>query len=318
LAVQVKRFSLLSLAILTSVTALVGIGPIGSAGAEEPPQGKWTANVYFRASYGVSLGKPTVVTNSGTWSLNHFLLVGDKGAGYRMKFDPPYYIRPAPDVQVKWPLLEGDARVTDFTVSAGMTFADSGPLDERCTVTDRDGQKSDRYQCSLQQRGIVRNWDLILTDNQVDRLAEASGTITTVGPVSLEGGTFETASPHHVRSAKAVPADSSTQFDATLGSSDVVTERRLASGKFRYALLDGGTPVHDRESGEPLYVSGTVYNYNGASFKGGSNCQIVAGPAYRPVANSGYSCDIDGYYGGSVLTAGRAQYITDFTIHKKR
>jgi hypothetical protein len=240
-----------------------------------------------------------------------------------MTFDGPLLFS-VPDVQVTWPLLHGDGSNetddTEYIVSARTAFSYDyrGTLHtEECTVTDRNGQQSDRYQCSLQPRGKAFDYDLILTDKKVDRLAEASGTITTVGSVSLEKGSFETESPRYVSGAKAVPAGSSTQFDATLASSDVVNERRLARGMFRYALLDAGTPVRDRESGQPLYVSGKVHNYNGVSFRGGSECQIVAGSAYRPVENSGYSCDMNGYYGGSVLTAGRAQYITDFTVSKK-
>lgn len=327
---------------MTSVVTLVGGGPAALASAEEVPiartdtgvstpqpgrEGEVAGNVFFRAGYGLSLGRPTTVMNSGTWTLDHFLNAADKGVGYRMTFDDPW-TAPVPEVKVTWPLLQGDAsdeeHDTGYTVSAltaysyyrgGVEYRD-GRYRKDCTVTDRNGQQSDRYQCSLEIRSGTWDYYLHLTDKQVDRLAEASGTISTVGSVSLEEGSFETESSRYVSGAKAVPAGSSTQFDATLSSSDVVEERRLARGTFKYALLDDGKTVLDRESGQPLYVSGKVYNYNGVSFRGGSACQIVAGPAYRPVENSGYSCEIDGYYGGSVLTAGRAQYITDFTIRK--
>jgi hypothetical protein len=52
--------------------------------------------------------------------------------------------------------------------------------------------------------------------------------------------------------------------------------------------------------------------------RGGSSCQIVTGDvAHLPVKDSGYSCDMNGYYAAAAGVDDRAQYFTDFTISEK-
>jgi hypothetical protein len=323
-----KRTSVKFLAILTSVAALAVVGPAGLALAENLPgptadaevsarlssaEGPYSTDVFFRARHGLSLGEPTVEVNERTRTLDQDVLAGGRGAGYRLTYED----RPA--VRVAWPLEQGKSAETGFTVRAGIGYQDGRGVYGDCTIQDRNGQTSDRYACSLRPIPESRDFDLIITDRLLVRVAEASGTISPVGTVSLEEGEFGTESKRYVSSAAAVPAGSSTQFDVTLKPADKTREPGLAQGKFIYALFDEGQPVLSKETNEPLYVLGEAHNYNEiGDFRGGSSCQIVTGDAkHLPVKNSGYKCEMDGYYAGDVDTDDRAQYFTNFTISEK-
>jgi hypothetical protein len=324
------------LAILTSVAALTVVGPAGLASAENLPgptadadastrlssaAGPITTNVRFRARHGLSLGKPTVEVNDRTRTLDQYLLADGKGAGYRLTYNDPARPSDQPAVRVAWPLQLGQAAQTEYTVKAGIGYDEKGRgIYGDCVIHDPKSQPSDRYVCSLKSRdGTWSEFDLIITDRLLVRVAEASGTISTVGTVSLKEGKFGTESKRFVSGAEAVLAGSPTQFDTTLKPADKANVPGLAQGRFIYALFDEGQPVLSKETNEPLYVLGEAHNHNESGvLRGGSSCQIVTGDvAHLPVKDSGYSCDMNGYYAAAAGVDDRAQYFTDFTISEK-
>jgi hypothetical protein len=180
----------------------------------------------------------------------------------------------------------------------------------------------------MEQRGADFDWDLHLSDDRVKRLAEASGSVRTDGSVSLNASYFRptraytTQSELRVDGADDVGPNSSTQFGAVLTPDDVKPPKKpdepeTARMKFTYAIRDAGAPGGGPRVGPQYFVRGDVSNYRGPKFTGASSCEITD-EANNPVHNSGYTCEMNSYYGGAINTPGRAQYITDFTVSKKK
>jgi hypothetical protein len=336
--VGMKRFSLSCVAVVASVAALASAGPVAFASAEALPdssssgevasfrEGDTAANVAFQARSGISLGSPTADAHYNTASFGFLNDAGAQSAGYRITWDhsPIHPVRPY--AEVTWPLLKGQDKVAIGSVT--FRLGGDGTL---CRVTDKTGKEAGPLKCSMSPRSLDKGWDFSIIDDGLDRIAEASGSITTDASVSLDTSPFTPANGYnsqsvpalgyttesklHVNGADVVPVSSSTQFDAVLTAKNVTTEPDTARMKFRYAIRDAKQPADGKSP--KYYVRGDVSNYRGNIFVGGSSCEIVD-DLDQIVENSGYSCQMDKYYAGSVLTDGRSQYITDFTISKKK
>jgi hypothetical protein len=127
-------------------------------------------------------------------------------------------------------------------------------------------------------------------------------------------GGYITESELHVDGADVVPVNTSTQFDAVLLEWEETSEPYTARMRFKYAIRDASAPVG---RGPQFYVRGSVSHHEAERYVGGTTSEIIDYLG-TVVDDSGYTCTMDGYYAGSVLTAGRAHYITDFTIGKKK
>jgi hypothetical protein len=163
----------------------------------------------------------------------------------------------------------------------------------------------------MAQRGLDLDWDLYLTDDGVDRVAEASGSIKTDGLISLERGRFLTESKLRLNGANEVWADSSTQFDAVLTSTDATSEPDTARAHFEYALLVNGQPLYDKATGQRVVVRGDVSNQRGWVYKGDSSCAIVTESGV-PYESNHYTCSMKGSYAKTGTS--RVHYITEFTV----
>jgi hypothetical protein len=345
----VKCLAFKYVAVLASVSALVCAGSVAAASAEElagadaeelsvQTCNKWNcpdeaANIRFHVGESISLGAPTVVTNHNTQSVGYHSYLNDedaeKSSGFQTTYQQPFRIEV--DVEVSWPILRGpDGAQTGHTVRARIHGSSSRwaqhQLAADCSVTGPSG--GSRYKCYLNRRAWkcdhsdcwgYADWDLHLTDDRVDRLAEASGAIKTEGSVSLGNGEFDTDSSARIDGATTVPAGKSTQFDAVRKLTDGVTDparKDRAHMAFTYALSDGGRPVRS-QNGQQLYVSGSVSNSRGPFwFSGKSSCDIITADG-TVVENSGYACNREGAHPNTGITDGRVHYITDFTIKKK-
>jgi hypothetical protein len=344
--VIMKRKSLSCVAVLASVAALAGVGPAGWAAAGELPesgnrpaaassqvnsQGGYAASVTYRVGNGIWLGTPKVVADNRADTLELLNNVGEKGAGYRFTWGGTATRQNSLDVRVQWPILKKDGSQTDYTATSEIRYFGPewgyGPQ-TTCVVRDSARKNVDHLRCAMDRRGGAWDWNMHITDTTVNRLAEASGSVKTDDSVSLDTaipmipGGYTTESQLRIDGADVVPTNSSTQFDAVLRTTDVTPPNTLkepdtARMKFKYAIRDADQPGGGRGFGPQYYVRGEVSNQRGSMFKGGSSCEIIDYLG-TVVENSGYSCTMDGYYDGSVGTAGRAQYITDFTIGKKK
>lgn len=339
-------------AVLASVAALVCVGSVGAASADEmsdagadKPSVQWctpwhcpdeTAYVRFHVGESLTLGKPKLINNKNAPSVDYHSYLDDGGAEKSSGFQTTYrqVHRPEIDVEVSWPILRGpDGATTGYTVNSrihghhvsGERMPAPSQLEGDCSVTGPSGE--DRFHCSMNRRAWrcdtmdcwgYTDWDLHLTDDRVDRLAEASGAVKTQGSVSLGNGEFATDSQARIDGAKAVPAGKSTQFDAVRKLTDGVTDparSERAQMTFTYALLDGDLPAR-AENGQRLYVSGSVSNFRGPLwFSGNSSCDIITADG-DVVENSGYSCNRESAHPNTGIKDGRIHYITDFTVKK--
>lgn len=321
---------------------VAGVGPAGAAYGEEQAESSarttmtlardgWCndkrATVHFHVGAGITLGRPAIVKNSDTYTLDALTDADDRNAGYVTTYSECAFMVGG-EVEVAWPILTGSGGATtghSLTcrtygyLSAGYPGADS-----KCSVRGADGK--DRFHVSLSNRFLKLIWDVRLTDGDVDRRAEASGSISADGSVSLDATpyfpatAYTTESQLRVNGADVVPAGSSTQFDAVLTPSDLAPPKKpkepdTARMTFKYAIRDAGEP--DR-SIPRFYVRGDVSNYRGPTlFRGGSSCEIV-NHLDEPVENSGYSCTMNGYHASTGIPDGRVHYVTDFTVGKSR
>jgi hypothetical protein len=310
-----KRFTLTCSAVLATVAAVAGVGPAGwgTAGAEAATQDDdlTRLTVNFHVADGITLGKQTVLKNENTFTLDPLVDVGGRGAGYESTYNP----RNRLDVSVSWPVLQGrDAAVTGYTLTC-KTGA-GAVLSIECSVSGPD--KSNPFHASVNQRGGEHDWDVHVTDDRVDRLAEASGAVRTDGSVSLLEplfGSYYTESEMRLDGASAVPVNSSTQFDAVLRPSDrerSLREPDTARMTFVYAMYADGRPAYSSD-GKRLYVRGNVWNDRSGVFLGGSSCEIGIADG-TVVENSGYTCSMQGAHPDTGVKDGRVHYITDFTV----
>lgn len=339
-----KRISLSFVSVLASIAALAGAGPSGVASAEElygaggpssaasaqlDEPATSSASVVFHVANGISLGAPTETVNEGTRTFDQLLNVGGKGAGYRMTLARERINRGNLDVKVTWPLMRGrDFATTGYTVTARIRDVKNKPSSSlvlaTCTVQGPEGKDKDRFRCSMNRQGYVWHWDAQITDSHVNRLAEASGSISTADSVSLGDGQFVTESNMRVDGAEAIPARSSTQFDAVLKATDKSSEPATARMRFRYAIhlperppYVPNLPGYTANGSTQLYVRGSVSNYRGGIFSGNSSCDIVTADD-QVVQNTGYECTMKGAYLDTGFGDGRGHYRTDFEVSKKK
>jgi hypothetical protein len=280
-------------------------------------------SVHFRVATGITLGAPALMENRGTWSFDFLTDVGSQHAGYAVEHDFGIYNHA---VTVSWPILIGNDREATGQTLICRTYGTSSVT----SGTECRTSGGHRFQVTVDEtsddssRQHWARWDVRITDGDVKRLAEASGSIKTDGSVKLDGSylapekAYQTESRLRIDGVDVVPMNSLTQFDAVLTTDDLERPKKpkepeTARMKFRYAILDASQP--DRSIPQ-YYVRGDVFNHRGGKFTGGSSCEIVD-YLDNPVEDSGYTCTMDGYYAGAINTAGRAHYITDFTVSKK-
>jgi hypothetical protein len=325
------------MALVASFAVAACVGSAGSAPAAELSESginpevsgqEWVryrfAGVHLHVGHGLQFGAATNIVNERTDTFSELENEGRKGAGYKYTFyQIPFRSRVnPPDTGASWQILDGGGSPTGFTLVGRV-----GWKGDSCTIEGSGGPNEGHFHCSVTKRGADLDWDIYVKDDRVDRRAEASGSITTDGSVSLDASPFlpakayTTESKLRVNGADVVPANSSTQFDAVLTRADVEpgpgknpTEPDTARMKFRYAIRDANQPGR---SIPQFYVRGDVSNHRGGKFTGGSSCEIVD-YLDTPVQNSGYTCTANGYHASTGIRDGRVHYITDFTISKKQ
>lgn len=327
-----KQISLSSLAIVSIIAALgsVGVPQVASAvdlpdsGAEgglastQSDPKEYATGFFFHVGAGLRLGSPKVIKNEGTLALKPLLDMDTKGAGYTSRFLGMAKRHHELDVEVSWPILKG-ANETNTTYTVTSRMYDSKNANRtyyECAVTDSSGKETGPFHCSMARRGLDLDWDLHLTDDGVDRVAEASGSIKTDDSVSLEDGQFQTESPLRLNGAGEVWANSSTQFDAVLASEDKTSESETARAHFEYALLVDGQPLYDKWTGKRVFVRGDVSNRRGMFvYTGASSCAIVTQNGL-PADSTGYTCSREESHAKTGTS--RVHFITDFTVKKRQ
>lgn len=320
------------MAILASVAVAAGAAPAGFASAEEQrhsgtrsegsllTQSSHNVGVYFHVGYGLALGKPTEIANRFSLPYAHFLDVGAKGAGYKFRMTRASAAATRSVMSVSWPILEGRTGWSDSgyrVVSTIKGETGSSGWEETCRIDDPRDLGGTYFHCNQVRRGLDFDWDLHITDDRVDRAAEASGAIRAVGPVSLSSGVTYSESKLQLIGSEAIPEHSSTQFDAVLTPSDKTSEPDTARMKFNYALNDGGQPVYSTKNGRPLHVRGYVANQRTRTrFDGGAWCEFVTSET-EVEKDSGYTCELEwGNYANTGTKDGHVHYIVNFAVKK--
>lgn len=342
---NMKWFASYSLAALMSVAAICWVAPVGAASAEEQPspgvrsesastEADYAASVAFRIGAGMSLGAPTTRVNRRTEAFSAPTDVGGDGAGFRFAFNKWHTGEfQSTIVDVAWPIRKGKAKEkTDLTLSTRIEFepiADIGTGTPRaplaphyeCYVKDSKGQVSSKVHCWMERHGLDKDWDLHLTDDDLNRRAEVSGSFRTEGQLSLQGGEYTAGpAPHvpelYVSGAPAVRAGESTQFDAVRGRNESPATLKVARMDFKYGLFEGGQPVTS-VYGTKLYLVGHVANDAGGFWSSGDSECYLKDEHDRRIDDPRFSCEMTGKYAKTALSDGRVHYITDFVISRK-
>jgi hypothetical protein len=326
-----KRMTLSCVAVLAGAAALVGLGPVGLADAEGLPgssaqDSTIRVSLNFHAGDGITLKYPTATWKDDVWNFQRLFYEGGDGAGFS------YNAHSSPDTgwggmagsKMSWPIRQYGVE-TGYTVTArvGEGYSGDFPWEPGCVITDANNRQTGPYHCTMAERSLDNDYDLHITDDRVNRWAEASGSITTTGNVSLqtppdEDAAFTTESQRKVFGTATVDAVAPTEFDAVLVEGEDTSEPNTARMSFKYALLDNGKPVTSSINGKPLYVEGEVWNYRGGmAFKGDSSCRFASQDGVVD-GNSGYSCNRSGDFAHTGVGDGHVHYISDFTISKKQ
>lgn len=162
---------------------------------------------------------------------------------------------------------------------------------------------------------------------ELNRDAEASGTISTRHGLSLKDGTYQSYDlPYSVHGASSVDPVHPTAFDTVLREGDRVPEKfanrelikNQARTEFAYQIYEG-----DRPTG--YWVAGLSTNHRGAWFSGDGRCAIYLDNPLRdgkvlddsqPILgrDSEHSCTADGSYKGGPRESGRGHFTTDFIV----
>lgn len=333
------------------VAAVMWAGPAGVASAEEAPasgvqsvaaaaKADHAASISFRVGAGMTLGEPTTRVNQRTEALDYLSDLGNRGAGFSVAFND--WAPGTEDftiAEVSWPILQSKDRAEpepgkdkakpDFTLSARLEFHPIFGLGldttrpptlpgYKCEVRDSKGQISSKIHCWMERHGWDNDWDLHLTDDDLDRRAEASGSFRTEGSVSLEGGTYAAGPELYVEGAGAVHAGESTQFDAVRQRNERPATTKVATIYFKYSLLDAGQPVRSKTDGSRLTLMGSVSNDAGGFwYSGKSECSFI-NERGLPVEDSGYSCAWNDHHAKTAYNDGRVHYITDFVVSRNK
>jgi hypothetical protein len=246
---------------------------------------------------------------------------GDKSGGFRLSWERPiggseHYLH-----SVRWPILQGsEASPTFYGVVVALDVSQRG-VKHDCTAGayGREQEQAGPFHCSLIQRGQGDRWDMYITDDRVERIAEASGSITTDSSLALEDGNYQSIYPPlrlRLDGAPVVPAGSSTQFDAVATPEDTYNPVGEREGNiyFSYALVDDGRPVYGSD-GKRAYVSGLVRN-NRVS-PGRFYCDVATrGDLGAGTVVPGYSCDTVSSYATDWGADERVHFVTHFTVRK--
>jgi hypothetical protein len=298
--------------ILTSIVGLVSGGAAESASAEEFRD----ASINFHVADGIRLGSPSRL--SGDYlhvDLEPLSEADDKAAGLRLWYrGDPAMAR----AEASWPILQGQAETrTGYTVTTVLD-AKGSAVEGSCTISGPSGPAPFHCVMGREDPDWAWNWDLQIIDDRVERVAEASGSITAKG-VSLVGGEFTTESELRIDGAEVIPEGMSTQFDAVLTPQDVARgpktpEPNGARISFLYLIRDADGS--GKSAGEQLYIRGSVSNHEGQwrqRYVGGASCEIVDDHG-RVIKDPPYWCD----QAGSYASSDHYHYNTHFMVSPRR
>jgi hypothetical protein len=338
---RMKLFASCSMAAVMGVAAVLWVGPVGAASAEEQPapgvrsasadaDADYAASVTFRIGAGMALGKPTTGLKQRAEAFVAPEDVGGYGAGFRFAFNKwDFGEKPSSVVDVAWPILQGKDRAkTDLTVSARIEFEPTSdvrpgvsrapqPPHYECYVKDAKGQVSSRIHCWMERHGLDKDWDLHLTDDDLNRRAEVSGSFRTEGLLSLEDGKYTPGPELYVKGAPAVRTGQSTQFDAVRGRNESPVTMKVAKMDFDYTLFEDGQPVRT-PWGTKLSVVGSVSNDGGGFwFMGQSDCYFKDEHGRR-FDDPRFSCAMNSKNAKTSVKDGRINYITDFVVSRNK
>jgi hypothetical protein len=155
----------------------------------------------------------------------------------------------------------------------------------------------------------------------LNRDAEASGTISPTGALSLENRTFKSYGlPYAKLGDESVPAGGTTTFDTVLRVGDKPGFEKQARTEFAYRIYENGKPTD-------YWVAGMSTNYRGwAAFNGDRRCGIfqsnpLAGEGQFdqrvPLRASPYTCTADGSYQHGPHDDGNGHYDATFTVGRR-
>jgi hypothetical protein len=208
--------------------------------------------------------------------------------------------------------------IVGHTASTGMGFAE-------CAIYLGDpasgGTKVENapFSCWAKQTENSTAKQRFFFDVEMNRWSEASGTILTVGDVSLFGGVFRSEQEFQVPGSKTVAPDSATSFDAVLREGDTTSFTNQARTEFSYKLQEGSNLPF-------LWVAGVSANYRGTWFTGMSYCAIydrdpLTGGRHLdqipPASNDyGFKCSAVGDFVGGPGESGNGHYHATFTVYK--
>lgn len=282
-------------------------------------------SVTFHAGDGITLKYPTKTWKDDVSNFQRLFYEGGDGAGfsYDANSNPGKEWGGMAGGKMSWPIRQYGSE-TGYTVTArvGEGWDGDFPYEPGCVITDSNDRQTGPFHCTMAERKLDNDYDLHITDDRVNRWAEASGSITTTGKISLQAvpdeDTYFTESQRKVVGTATVDAGASTEFDAVLVQNEDTSEPNTARMSFKYALLDDGKPVTSSINGKPLYVEGEVSNERGVFvFSGASSCHFASQDGVVD-GNSGYSCDMSGDFAHTGTGDGHVHYVNDFTISKKQ
>lgn len=175
------------------------------------------------------------------------------------------------------------------------------------------------FSCWAKQTENSATTQRFFFDVEMNRWSEASGTILTVGDVSLFGGVFRSEQEFQVPGSKTVAPASATSFDAVLREGDRTSFTNQARTEFSYKLQDGPNLSF-------LWVAGVSANYRGSWFTGISYCAIYDRDPLKgghhldqipPASNDyGFKCSAVGDFVGGPGESGNGHYHATFTVYK--
>ncbi|HXH34271.1 MAG TPA: hypothetical protein VNJ54_07640 [Plantibacter sp.] len=160
-----------------------------------------------------------------------------------------------------------------FWVSAHV-YESRGSVWAECGVSNGDpdagGEYATQFVCTPDYHQTFPNGKVTFNIS-MNRDAEATGIVKTVGKVSLLTGTFESEVPYHKDGTAEVPANSSTSFNVVLRQGDdPVGTKNAATGVFIYRIAENGTPSQ-------FYVAGSIQTVRGGKFTPHSSCKVYDG-----------------------------------------
>ncbi|MEO6826485.1 MAG: hypothetical protein ABI255_08755 [Microbacteriaceae bacterium] len=219
--------------------------------------------------------------------------------------------------QVNW-----HGQPSGYWIAATFT-ADAGSLGSSCIVYQgkppaAGGQGADPspYNCSFHQfRDFPKAG--VEIDLSLNKVVEAQARINTEGPISLQGGHYESnLIPTHLDGSATVPENSSAWSDVVLNDGDQPIDPYLAKTTFVYQIVDAGIP-------RMFWVMGHSQNYDGSKYTGESTCAVydrnpltaTGDPdLLKPVNVSAYTCTQTAW---EFVGGDRGNYLAKFAVAKR-